>query len=1180
MGRFSNLGVFRAAASQMLAGITDIVTRVVDGQVQLFTATRAGGGLLALELTGSGLRLIDQQGLVAGNVLSAPSALMLAEVGGEARLVWTGGWGNRMGGWRLEDNGAIAVDFAFVQGPVGIVTAQTFATRGALTYAVVAAQGSGALEVWRMNSNGRLVATDTALMAGEGAASVDIRALATLELGGQSLILSVSTAEESLRLWTLRDDGSLDSRASLGAAAGLGIATPTGLEMVQGYGRAWAVVAAAGSSSISVVEVTAAGDLRLADHIIDTLDTRFQSVQALATAQVGDRVFVFAGGADAGISAFMMLPDGRLIAAGQLMAGADMTLDDITALEAVVVDGKVELVVAGEGSGLIRLRFDPGTPAPRQHGTAGNDALTGGAQDDLLWGGNGNDRLSGGAGADILVDGTGSDDLRGGAGADVFVLNRDGQADIIRDFDPAEDRLDLSAWGRIYSVEVLPMAERRGAVVIRWGQEALTVYSANGRDFSTDVFTSSQLFGLWHVVEPAVVAGRSLRGTGARETLDGGAGDDTMIAIGGGDLFIGGSGRDLVDFGERAAGLIANLSTVGSYPLGSSVQDRFQAIEDLAGSAHNDVLTGNALANRLQGRGGDDWLNGGGGDDRLEGGAGNDTLSGAAGADRLLGGDGLDWASWSGSAAAVDVDLNRESQLGGDATGDSLAGIEALWGSRHADRLAGDSADNLLRGAGGHDLLLGSDGHDRIEGDAGDDTLSGGHHNDTLIGGDGRDWALYDGRPAVRVNLSWTSAQNTVGRGVDLLVGIENVMGGWGHDTLTGNRLANALHGDTGNDHLIGEAGNDRLKGGGGEDWLEGGDGRDQLWGDAGNDMLSGGSGNDTLYADAGNDRYDGGAGVDTLVFAGPQPLRLNLSATAAQDTGHGRDRFAFVENVVAGAGADAIKGSAAHNMIWGHDGSDRLRGAGGNDVLRGGAGNDSLWGDSGADRLFGDSGVDRLMGGAGNDRLEAGSGNDWMQGGLGNDLLVGGKGFDMASFVGGPAVRVALNKGGPQNTGQGRDQLRGIEGLEGSSRADHLTGNRGANLLLGKSGNDLLTGLAGHDTLAGGAGYDTLSGGEGKDRLIGGYGNDRLTGGRGADSFVYDAGRDIITDFRAGEGDRLLLDSEALRLLRGLSTREIVQHWAEVTRDGVRLDFGQGRVIAIDGIDRLADLRGVIEVI
>ena len=62
-----------------------------------------------------------------------------------------------------------------------------------------------------------------------------------------------------------------------------------------------------------------------------------------------------------------------------------------------------------------------------------------------------------------------------------------------------------------------------------------------------------------------------------------------------------------------------------------------------------------------------------------------------------------------------------------------------------------------------------------------------------------------------------TNATVTVG-GVaeDTIRNIENVIGGSGNDTLTGDALANSF---------IGGAGNDLLKGGGGNDVLDGGAG-------------------------------------------------------------------------------------------------------------------------------------------------------------------------------------------------------------------------------------------------------------------------------------------------------------------------------------------------------------------
>lgn len=64
-------------------------------------------------------------------------------------------------------------------------------------------------------------------------------------------------------------------------------------------------------------------------------------------------------------------------------------------------------------------------------------------------------------------------------------------------------------------------------------------------------------------------------------------------------------------------------------------------------------------------------------------------------------------------------------------------------------------------------------------------------------------------------------------------------------------------------------------------------------------------------------------------------------------------------------------------------------------------------------------------------------------------------------------------------------------------------------------------------DSLAGTASADVVEGGRGSDRLDGSAGNDVLTGGDGADVFVLRAGGgdDVVTDFNAAQGDRVMFD-------------------------------------------------------
>ncbi len=64
----------------------------------------------------------------------------------------------------------------------------------------------------------------------------------------------------------------------IGAPQGLGIADPSAVKVVETAGATFLLVASAGSSSISVVALGADGSMQVADHVIDTLDTRFQGV--------------------------------------------------------------------------------------------------------------------------------------------------------------------------------------------------------------------------------------------------------------------------------------------------------------------------------------------------------------------------------------------------------------------------------------------------------------------------------------------------------------------------------------------------------------------------------------------------------------------------------------------------------------------------------------------------------------------------------------------------------------------------------------------------------------------------------------------------------------------------------------------------------------------------------------
>ena len=225
-----------------------------------------------------------------------------------------------------------------------------------------------------------------------------------------------------------------------------------------------------------------------------------------------------------------------------------------------------------------------------------------------------------------------------------------------------------------------------------------------------------------------------------------------------GDTFAGRKTIEYVQGGEKAqdSGVPAIEELIISFIFGESVEEAEEIeipdIEDLFGSAHDDILVGTYGSN---------WLKGYYGNDVLDGKEGNDGLFGGGGADALIGGAGNDTAMYLNSDEGVEVRLHNGTARGGGAEGDTFAGtdvieytdsegntltrevpdIEHLQGSTRADILAGDLRDNRINGDAGDDVLYGGPdgGDDLLAGGTCDDRLYGGKGNDTLEGGPGND---------------------------------------------------------------------------------------------------------------------------------------------------------------------------------------------------------------------------------------------------------------------------------------------------------------------------------------------------------------------------------------------------------------------------------------------------------
>ncbi|WP_372088784.1 calcium-binding protein [Tistrella mobilis] len=640
---------------------------------------------------------------------------------------------------------------------------------------------------------------------------------------------------------------------------------------------------------------------------------------------------------------------------------------------------------------------------------------------------------------------------------------------------------------------------------------------------------------------------------------------------------------------------------------------------DIIGTAGNDTLTGTTANETFYGLEGEDVITGGGGNDTFDGGAGNDTITAGSGIDILDGGDGDDLLMGGAGADVIDggggydrvsyadytTSLTIDLAAGTASDGDHFTNVEGVIGGSGDDVIIGDAGANIIDGGLGADTIDGglgfdtitftgrttpvtvnladgetSDGDtltsieaatggeadDSLTGDIWNNVLDGGLGADTLDGGDGNDYVSYAYRlTSVTANLA--TGANTDGDG---FTSIENLIGGWGDDMLTGDAGANILQGGGGDDTLLGGLGDDTLDGGNGADTIDGGDGFDTVSyagagtgmridlanGNAGegnylgfttgtpidqlqnveavlgsdhNDVIfsidgariDGGRGNDILISSAGSDTLIGNEGTDGVAYLeAASGVTANLATgtgTAGEATG---DIYTGIEN---------LYGSQFDDVITGDDGANTLAGYAGDDAISGGLGDDIIYGGAGSDLIDGGDGTDTFVAtdATAGMTIDIASGTTSDQdtltsvenvtGSTFNDIIIGDAGDNRLSGSTGDDILVG---------GLGEDALIGGDGFDFASYQDRTTGvtvflgategneDRFASIegLIGGSGDDIFNGTSIDNIFIGGDGNDRLAGADGDDVLTGGNGDDLLRGGNGADTLDGGAGTDTIS--------------------------------------------------------------------
>lgn len=663
-----------------------------------------------------------------------------------------------------------------------------------------------------------------------------------------------------------------------------------------------------------------------------------------------------------------------------------------TTLIQVFGQGGNDVIALNEANGAL--------PRANLFGGTGHDTLTGGSGADMLFGQSGNDILFGKGGADFLFGGTEDDTLTGGD-ADDQVFGESGNDRMV--WNPGDDT-DLNEGGA--GIDTVEVNGGNGA-------ERFTT-TANGTrvrfdrlepaPFAIDVGTSEKLVVNMAGGDDSFSATGNLAAL-IQITVDGGAGDDSILGSNGADLLLGGDGDDFVD-GQQGGDVVL---------LGAG-QDVFQ------------------------------W-DPGDGSDSVEGQAGDDRMifNGSAAAEVFelsANGERLRFTRNLGNIVMDmnDVEIIDVVALGGtdtvvvnDLTGADVTRVNVVL----AGLLGGTTGDNqadtvIVNATSGADIIdvFGSGTSVSVVGLSALVAVSHAEGaNDAVVINAlaGNDGVTASTLPAGVVKLT--------------------LDGGAGDDVLLGSQGADVILGGADNDFVFGDNGDDLALLGAGHDVFQWdpGDGSDTVEGQDGNDRLRffGSNAAETINIIANGGRalllrdiasvtmdlddteaieFRALGGADSIIIGdltGTDVADIGLDLRGPTGGGDGAvDRVTVtgtqagdVFGVTGDAGGVTVFGLQAKVSIFQIDAaSDRLtlNGLGGNDVIdatsleadglsltvNGGLGDDLMIGGEGGDQFNGGDGDDTALMGAGDDSFTWNPGDD-------NDVIEGQAGFDAMAFNG-----------------------------------------------------------------------------------------------------------------------------------------------------------------------------------
>ena len=223
-------------------------------------------------------------------------------------------------------------------------------------------------------------------------------------------------------------------------------------------------------------------------------------------------------------------------------------LSDVNKFEILTGGGNDQATIAQ--SILVDATLDGGDGNDTLRGGAGDDSLVGGLGNDILIAGGGDDRLDGGIGDDRLSGELGSDLLIGGTGSDTLIETGDVDFNFLNFFS-----LRGLGWDTLVQIENIELTGGDS-------DNTLNATNFNGEArLSGGAGNDVLLGGQGKNVLVGGAGNDTLSGGGANDVLYGDAGNDLLYGNDGNDKLFGGAGLDSLSGGDGDDELSGGLGT-------------------------------------------------------------------------------------------------------------------------------------------------------------------------------------------------------------------------------------------------------------------------------------------------------------------------------------------------------------------------------------------------------------------------------------------------------------------------------------------------------------------------------------------------------------------------------------------------------------------------------------------